>query len=228
MSRPFLRRLAIVFAASAVLSGIGGAHAEEVLRIGFQKSSTLLTLIRSQGTFERELARQGIRVSWHEFPSGLPLLESLNVGNVDLSADVADTVPVFAQAAGARLTYFARETPSPAAQAILVGEHSPLKSLAELKGKRIAVTKAAGSHYLLIAALASAGLEFSDIQPAYLTPADVPRRLRERQGRRLGDLGPLRGKRPAPATRAGTGRRPGPGQLPALLPRLQRLRQETS
>ncbi|MGA4816930.1 hypothetical protein ACPA9J_27475 [Pseudomonas aeruginosa] len=47
-------------------------------------------------------------------PSGLPLLESLNVGNVDLSADVADTVPVFAQAAGARLTYFARETPSPA------------------------------------------------------------------------------------------------------------------
>ncbi|EKB8023205.1 aliphatic sulfonate ABC transporter substrate-binding protein [Pseudomonas aeruginosa] len=172
MSRPFLRRLAIVFAASVVLSGIGGAQAEEVLRIGFQKSSTLLTLIRSQGTFERELARQGIRVSWHEFPSGLPLLESLNVGNVDLSADVADTVPVFAQAAGARLTYFARETPSPAAQAILVGEHSPLKSLAELKGKRIAVTKAAGSHYLLIAALASAGLEFSDIQPAYLTPAD--------------------------------------------------------
>ena len=165
MSRPFLRRLAIVFAASVVLSGIGGAQAEEVLRIGFQKSSTLLTLIRSQGTFERELARQGIRVSWHEFPSGLPLLESLNVGNVDLSADVADTVPVFAQAAGARLTYFARETPSPAAQAILVGEHSPLKSLAELKGKRIAVTKAAGSHYLLIAALASAGLEFSDIQP---------------------------------------------------------------
>lgn len=79
MSRPFLRRLAIVFAASAVLSGIGGAQAEEVLRIGFQKSSTLLTLIRSQGTFERELARQGIRVSWHEFPSGLPLLESLNV-----------------------------------------------------------------------------------------------------------------------------------------------------
>ena len=34
------------------------------------------------------------------------------------------------------------------------------------------MTKAAGSHYLLIAALASAGLEFSDIQPAYLTPAD--------------------------------------------------------
>ena len=94
------------------------------------------------------------------------------MGNVDLSADVADTVPVFAQAAGAQLTYFARETPSPTAQSILVPQDSPLKSLADLKGKRVAVTKAAGSHYLLIAALQKAGLKFSDIQPAYLTPAD--------------------------------------------------------
>lgn len=148
------------------------AQADTSLRIGYQKSSTLLVLLKEQGTLERDLAARGITVSWHEFSSGLPLLESLNVGNVDLSADVADTVPVFAQAAGAKLTYFARETPSPQAQAILVPEGSPLQSLADLKGKRIAVTKAAGSHYLLIAALQKAGLTFADIQPAYLTPAD--------------------------------------------------------
>jgi len=148
------------------------AQAETSLRIGYQKSSTLLVLLKEQGTLQRDLAAQGITLSWHEFSSGLPLLEALNVGNVDLSADVADTVPVFAQAAGAKLTYFARETPSPQAQAILVPEGSPLQSLADLKGKRIAVTKAAGSHYLLIAALQKAGLSFADIQPAYLTPAD--------------------------------------------------------
>ncbi|KUM34335.1 aliphatic sulfonate ABC transporter substrate-binding protein [Pseudomonas sp. EpS/L25] len=150
------------------------AQGDTALRIGYQKSSTLLVLLKEQGTLERDLAAKGITVSWHEFSSGLPLLESLNVGNVDLSADVADTVPVFAQAAGAKLTYFARETPSPQAQAqaILVPEGSPLKTLADLKGKRIAVTKAAGSHYLLIAALQKAGLTFADIQPAYLTPAD--------------------------------------------------------
>ncbi|WP_439000922.1 aliphatic sulfonate ABC transporter substrate-binding protein [Pseudomonas benzopyrenica] len=148
------------------------AQADTSLRIGYQKSSTLLVLLKEQGTLERDLAARGITVSWHEFSSGLPLLESLNVGNVDLSADVADTVPVFAQAAGAKLTYFARETPSPQAQAILVPEGSPLQSLTDLKGKRIAVTKAAGSHYLLIAALQKAGLTFADIQPAYLTPAD--------------------------------------------------------
>ncbi|MFJ4144531.1 aliphatic sulfonate ABC transporter substrate-binding protein [Pseudomonas sp. NPDC089734] len=148
------------------------ADAKETLRIGFQKSSTLISVLKSQGTLERELNKKGISVSWHEFPSGLPLLESLNVGNVDLSADVADTVPVFAQAAGARLTYFAQEAASPSAQAIVVRNDSPLRTLADLKGRKVAVTKAAGSHYLLIAALTRAGLKFTDIEPAYLTPAD--------------------------------------------------------
>jgi sulfonate transport system substrate-binding protein len=148
------------------------ALAETALRIGYQKSSTLISLLKSQGALEKALAGQDIQVSWHEFASGQPLLEALNVGNIDLSADVADTVPVFAQAAGAQLAYFAQEAPSPAAQAILVRDGSPLQALADLRGKKVAVTKAAGAHYLLIAALAKANLKFSDIQPAYLTPAD--------------------------------------------------------
>jgi len=97
------------------------AHAQTQLRIGYQKSSTLMVLLKQQGTLEKQLADQGVRVSWHEFASGQPLLEALNVGNVDLSADVADTVPVFAQAAGGKLTYYASESASPQAQAILVG-----------------------------------------------------------------------------------------------------------
>lgn len=157
--------------AASLLLALPQAHAEP-LRIGYQKSSTLISILKTQGTLEKALADQDIQISWHEFPNGQPLLESLNVGNIDLSADVADTVPVFAQAAGAELTYFAQEAPSPAAQAVIVREDSSIRSLADLKGKKIAVTKAAGSHYLLIAALAKAGLKFSDIQPAYLTPAD--------------------------------------------------------
>lgn len=173
MSRfPFSRRSLLGLGLSLGLLAALPAQADTPLRIGYQKSSTLISLLKSQGTLEQALADQDIRVSWHEFASGQPLLEALNVGNIDLSADVADTVPVFAQAAGAQLAYFARETPSPAAQAILVRDGSPLRNLADLKGKKVAVTKAAGAHYLLIAALAKAGLKFSDIQPAYLTPAD--------------------------------------------------------
>jgi sulfonate transport system substrate-binding protein len=144
----------------------------DTVRIGYQKSSTLLTIIKARGTLEQQLAAHGVKVSWHQFASGLPLLEALNVGGVDLSADVADTVPVFAQAAGARLTYFAQEAPSPSAQAIVVRADARYKTVADLKGKKIALTKAAGSHYLLLAALAKAGLRFKDIEPAYLTPSD--------------------------------------------------------
>ncbi|MDX2266163.1 MAG: aliphatic sulfonate ABC transporter substrate-binding protein [Hyphomicrobiales bacterium] len=149
------------------------AQAEtNTVRIGYQKSSTLITVLKTKGTLENELAKLNVKVQWNEFTSGVPLLEALNIGAVDLSADVADTVPVFAQAAGANLTFVAQEAPSPSAQAIVVAADSPIKSVADLKGKKIAVTKGAGAHYLLIASLQKAGLTFKDIEPAYLTPAD--------------------------------------------------------
>ncbi|HEY0289756.1 MAG TPA: aliphatic sulfonate ABC transporter substrate-binding protein [Pseudomonas sp.] len=166
--RPLLAAILAALACTLALP----AQARETVRIGYQKSSTLITLLKAQGTLEKVLGQDDIDITWHEFSSGLPLLEALNIGNVDISADVADTVPIFAQAAQAKLTYFAEESPSPSAQAIVVRNDSPIQQLSDLKGKKIAVTKAAGTHYLLIAALNKAGLAFSDIQPAYLSPAD--------------------------------------------------------
>src|SRR5690606_19885104 len=101
---------------------------QDAIRIGFQKSSTLIAVLRANGELEKGLAELGLKVKWSEFPNGLPLLEALNVGAIDLSGDVADTVPVFAQAAGAKLTYVATEAPSPSAQALLVPSKSSIKS----------------------------------------------------------------------------------------------------
>jgi sulfonate transport system substrate-binding protein len=147
-------------------------QASSTLRIGFQRSSTLIAILKLNGGLEKALAPLGVQVTWHEFTSGLPQLEALNTGNIDFSADVADTVPIFAQAAGAKLAFIAEEAPSPSAQAILVPQNSPIKGVADLKGKKVAVTKAAGSHYLLIAALGRVELNTKSITPAYLTPAD--------------------------------------------------------
>jgi sulfonate transport system substrate-binding protein len=155
----------------AISSFIPTAQSEEI-RIGYQKSSTLTAILKTNGELEKALAPLGITVAWREFTNGLPLLEGINIGSVDFGADVADTVPIFAQAAGAKLAYVAEEAASPSAQAILVPRSSSIKSLADLKGKRVAVTKGAGSHYLLLVALAKAGLSFKDISAAYLTPAD--------------------------------------------------------
>jgi sulfonate transport system substrate-binding protein len=142
------------------------------VRIGYQKSSTLIAILKANGELEKGLAKLGVTIKWTEFQNGLPVLEALNVGAIDVSGDVADTVPVFAQAAGANLTYIASEAPSPSAQALLVPKTSPIHSVKELKGKTIAVTKGAGSHYLLIAALGRDGLDFKDITPAYISPSD--------------------------------------------------------
>jgi len=169
-----IKSLAIIAAASIMSASASSAQtpASDTIRIGYQKSSTLKAILKTNGELEKALAPLGVKVSWHEFTSGLPLLEAINTGNVDFGADVADTVPLFAQAAGAKLAYIAEEAASPSAQAILVAAESPIKSLADLKGKKVAVTKGAGSHFLLLAALAKAGLSFKDISPAYLTPAD--------------------------------------------------------
>ena len=109
-----------------------------MIRIGYQKSSTLIAVLKAQGTLEKQLAPLGVSSSWHEFTSGLPLLEALNLDNLDFSADVADTVPVFAQAVGAQLSFVAQEAPSPAAQAIVVRADSPLAVGGRSQGKKSA------------------------------------------------------------------------------------------
>jgi sulfonate transport system substrate-binding protein len=173
MTDPIRRHLLGTALATSLCAPLLARAADaEKLRIGYQKSSTLTIWLKSRGVLEQALAPLNVAVSWHEFTSGLPLLEALNIGAVDLSADVADAVPPFALAAGARLAYYAIESPSPQAQAIVVRKDSPVTTLAQLKGQRVAFAKGAGAHFLLLEALRRAGLGIKDVEPAYLSPAD--------------------------------------------------------
>lgn len=140
------------------------------LRVGYQKTGVLV-ITRQQGVLERRLGKFGIAVKWIEFTSGPPLLEAMNAGSVDLGA-VGDSPPIFAQAAGAAVVYVAG-APVNNGQAILVKPDSPLRSLADLKGKRVAFTKGSSAHNVVIAALEKAGLTYADITPTYLSPADA-------------------------------------------------------
>lgn len=170
------RKLVRLVAASltVLILGAGAAHAaDDTVRIGYQKSSTLTLIAKTRGTLVKALAPLGVKVQWAEFTSGTPLLEAVNLGSIDVSADVADTVPLFAQAAGASLTYLALETPSPEAQAIVVSKNSSITKLSDLKGKRIAVTKGAGVHLLIARALQKANLTLKDVDIAFLQPPDA-------------------------------------------------------
>lgn len=138
--RAFSRHVLAAGIAACLTLGSAAAYDRSVLRIGYRRSSTLTALLRRDEALEKALAPLKVSVSWHEFTSGLPIMEALNAGQIDVSADVADTVPVFAQAAPARITYVAQEAASPSAQAILVPGDSPVKSVADLKGRKVAVT----------------------------------------------------------------------------------------
>lgn len=140
-----------------------------VVRFGYQKT---LILLKSKGVLEKRLQPEGVKVQWIEFPAGPQLLEAMNVGSIDFG-HTGETPPIFAQAAGATLTYIAGIAPSPASQAILVPQNSQAKTVADLKGKKIGVQKASSAHYLLVQLIEKAGLQYTDIQPVFLPPADA-------------------------------------------------------
>lgn len=165
------RRAALVMAATlAAWRPSQAAPAPSTLRLGFQKGSVNLTLLKLRGTLEPRLP--GTAVKWVEFPAGPQLLEALSVGGIELGA-TGDTPPVFAQAAGKDLLYVGSEPAKPDSSAVLVPRGSPLRTLADLKDRRVALQKGSSSQYFLLRVLERAGLAWSDIQPQYLPPADA-------------------------------------------------------
>ncbi len=167
------RRHALAMMGAAVLASAlpARAQASREVRIGYQKYGTL-TLLKGRGTLEQRLAAKGVTVKWTEFPAGPVLLEGLNVGSIDFGT-VGEAPPIFAQAAGANLVYVGHEPPSPASEAIVVPKASTLRSLADLKGKKIALNKGSNVHYLLVKALEKAGVAYTDVQTVFLPPADA-------------------------------------------------------
>ncbi|PHJ66547.1 sulfonate ABC transporter substrate-binding protein [Nostoc linckia z18] len=166
-----------VFACSPTTSNSGTtpttqASNNTVVRIGYQKASTILYALKAQGSLEKAFAASGASVTWSEFPAGPPMLEALNAGSIDFGY-TGESPPIFAQAGGIPLVYVAYDPWSPKAEAIIVPKDSSIKSVAELKGKRVAFAKGSNANYLLVKALEKAGLQYSDIQPKTLAPADA-------------------------------------------------------
>lgn len=171
------RRQLIQGAAAAIALPAMGAWAqapaprgERQLRIGNQKGQ--LSLLKARGTLEKRLAPLGVTVKWTEFTAGPVQLEALNVGSIDFG-DVGEAPPIFAQAAGAPLAYVAATVPRPAAEAVLVQQDSPIRTVADLKGKKIALNKGSNVHYFIVKLFEKHGLPYSDLKFVFLPPADA-------------------------------------------------------
>jgi sulfonate transport system substrate-binding protein len=171
MKRREFLQLAVGTATVAALSRQARAQtAVKEIRIGYQKNGVLV-IARQQATLEKHFASQGIAVKWVEFSSGPPMLEAMNVGSVDYGA-VGDSPPIFAQSAGAAIVYAAGQ-PITNGQGILIPGNSPIRGIADLKGRRIGFTKGSSAHNIVVQTLEKAGLTYADITPVYLTPPDA-------------------------------------------------------
>ena len=159
-----------------VLAGLAAlaaapAFAGEVVRIGYQKNGSFV-ILRKQATLEALFEPRGIGVQWVEFGAGPPLLEALNAGAIDVGA-TGDTPPIFAQAAGADFVYAGAQPLPGDNQALIVRDGGPVKTLADLRGRRVAYTRGSSAHNMVLQVLKRAGLTPGDIQSVPMSPPDA-------------------------------------------------------
>lgn len=175
-----MRRSAGALAAGLLLSlGCGKSNGNEPeagatvaeVRVGYQKSGAL-PILRWHKELEPELARRGAAVEWAEFTSGPALLEALRAEKLDFGF-VGEAPPIFAQAASDNMIYVGYEPAQPRAEAILVPSGSPIRSVAELRGRSVALNKGSNVHYFLAKALEREHVSYAEVKVVFLPPADA-------------------------------------------------------
>ncbi|HEY8946510.1 MAG TPA: aliphatic sulfonate ABC transporter substrate-binding protein, partial [Polyangiaceae bacterium] len=139
------------------------------LRIGYQTLG-LLTLVKSCGVLDAALGSRDLKISWQEYGGGIQIVDALRRGELDLGV-VGDCPAVCAQAEGVPIVYVAAEPPTPRGAAVIASADSPLRSVKDLRGRRVAVNRAAQAHLLLMLALEEAGLGEEDIELCFEPPA---------------------------------------------------------
>ncbi len=141
---------------------------ERELRIGYQKFGNL-GVLKARQSLEQHFAAQRISVLWSEFPAGPQLLHALDGDEIDFGT-TGEVPPIFAQAQGNALVYVGFEPPAPQSVAMVVPQDSPIRSAADLRGKRIALNKGSNVHYLLLQMLDEQGLTLKDVRIVYAPP----------------------------------------------------------
>jgi aliphatic sulfonates family ABC transporter substrate-binding protein len=141
------------------------------VRIGHQ-SFGVLSLLRATCALEDALTAYGADVEWSECATGMQVIDALAAGALDFGV-VGEAPPVFAQAARAPIVYLAAEPPAPEGEAIVVPALSPVRTLVDLRGKSLAVTRGANVVYFVVRALEEAGLTLHDVDIRPLAPLEA-------------------------------------------------------
>ena len=180
-----MKRFSGLAAAAALALSFTPALAENVLRVGDQRGGSR-ALMEAAGV----LSDVPYKIEWSEFPAAAPLLEALNAEAIDTGI-VGDAPFTFAVASGAPIRAIMAVQQDQGGLAILVRANSPMKSLADLKGKRIGTGRGSVGHQLVLAALEDEKIPKGEINLSFLLPAEAKAALTEWLARCMVDLGAL-------------------------------------
>ncbi len=186
--RTFLKLTSLATVASALAPAVLRAQGAAEVRIGYQKTGVLV-IARQQGTVEKRFASEGVQVKWVEFTSGPPMMEAISNGAVDFGA-VGDSPPIFAQAANANIVY-AAASPISNGQGVLVPQGSSIKTISDLKGKRVGFTKGSSAHNVVILDARESGPDLQRYHAGLPHAAGCRSCVCQWQYRCMGGVGPI-------------------------------------
>jgi sulfonate transport system substrate-binding protein len=166
------RRLFAVCAAALLLAPGAALAADKPTQIAIDWATynPVSVLLKNKGLLEKEFEKDGIKIVWVQSAGSNKALEFLNAGSIDFGS-TAGSAALVARINGnpikAIYTYSRPEW-----TALVTAKDSAIKSVADLKGKRVAVTRGTDPHIFLVRALLDAGLTEKDITPVLLQHAD--------------------------------------------------------
>lgn len=167
------RRAVLALTAGVVLSlsaTLPAADAPATVTVDWATYNPVSLVLRERGLLEQALAPHGSKVRWVQSQGSNKALEFLNAGALDFGST----------AGGAALLGRLNGNPiqalwvysQPEWATLVVAKDSPLTRVADLRGKRVAVTRGTDPHIFLLRALETAGLTERDLKIVPLQHAD--------------------------------------------------------
>jgi sulfonate transport system substrate-binding protein len=163
--------LAAMFAIAALIPGRAfAADALKEIRLDWATYNPVSMILKQKRLLEKEFAKEGISIVWVQSAGSNKALEFLNAGSIDFGS-TAGSAALVARINGnpiKSIYVYSR----PEWTALVTTRDSAIKTVADLRGKRVAVTRGTDPHIFLVRALLGAGLSEKDITPVLLQHAD--------------------------------------------------------
>jgi sulfonate transport system substrate-binding protein len=171
MSKISRRAMAALIAVAALLPGAAtAADALKEIRIDWATYNPVSMILKQKGLLEKEFAKDGIGIVWVQSAGSNKALEFLNAGSIDFGSSAGSAALVAKINGNPIKSIYVYSRPE--WTALVTTKDSKIASVADLKGKRVAVTRGTDPHIFLVRALLDAGLSEKDITPVLLQHAD--------------------------------------------------------